>query len=187
MRVLVLLIFGTIAVFAGGLALRLGVLKDVRVTEAEEGPYRQVYAKHTGAYHKIVGVLDKAEAWAEDNGEKCELSFGEFLDDPQTVDEDRLRSVAGCIVEKDWSQETLPEGFFYREVPRKKYVIALFDGAPSISPYKVYPKALAYIGEKKMKIAGPITEIYRIIIDNAVETKYLFPVKPIRTSPREGG
>ncbi len=181
MRTLIILVLGTIAAFAAALGLRLGVLKDVHVAESEEGPYRQVYAKHVGAYHKIVAVLDKVENWAEDNGEKCGLSFGEFLDDPRQVDEDRLQSLAGCIVEKDWSPAELPEGLLYREVPRKRYVMAVFNGAPSISPYKVYPKVFAYLEEKKLKLTGPIMEIYRVIIDNAVETKYLFPAEPAET------
>lgn len=175
MKVLVLLVLGTIAVFAGGLALRLGVLKDVQITESEEGPYRQVYANHVGPYHKIVPVLEKVEKWAKDNAETCELSFGEYLDDPKQVDEDRLQSLGGCIVQKEWSSANLPEGLFYREVPQKPYVVARFGGAPSISPYKVYPKAFEYMAAQSLSISGPVMEVYRVVIDNTVETKYLFP------------
>lgn len=188
MKALLLMVVGIVVVFATGLALRLGAFKDVQVFQGEEGPTRQVYAPHTGPYHKIVSVITRVESWAKENGETCEFSFGEYLDDPKRVDEDRLQSLGGCIVEKDWSSAPLPEGLAYREIPRAHYVIARFDGAPSISPYKVYPKVFDYMAERGITPSGPITEVYRVAVDNSVdnsagtgaeakylETKYLFP------------
>jgi AraC family transcriptional regulator len=177
MKALIGLVIVSILAFAATLAVRLGVFKDVRVTELEEGPFKQVYLLHSGPYHQIVPKIEKVEDWAEENGEPCEFSFGEFLDDPKEVDEDRLQSHGGCIVNKDWSQGQLPEGMQYREFSRRRYVVATFNGAPSIGPYKVYPKALAYLEEHGRKLAGPVMEIYHVVSDTAVETKYLFPIE----------
>ncbi len=155
--------------------IRLGSFKSVAISEAEEGPVKIVFKKHVGAYHLIVSVIEEVEAWAKANGESCHLSFGEYLDDPDKVIEDRLRSTGGCIVAKKWDF-VLPEGFGYRELPRHLYVKAEFDGAPSIGPIKVYPRAKDYIESHGYQQVGPTYEIYEIISPEKVKTTYWFPV-----------
>ncbi len=177
MKMILVMTVGTILVFAIGLALRLGIHKPVRVLEQEEGPFMQIYKHHVGPYYKIVPVIQEVEKWAKDNQVKCELTFGEYQDDPKTVDEDRLQSLGGCIVEAAAATPQLPQDFLYRELPRRRYVEAQFDGAPSIGPYKVYPKALSYLEEKGKKLAGPVMEVYRVTSRFNVETKYLFPIE----------
>ncbi len=167
----VLVVVGLIA----SLMLRLGSFKEVKLTEGERGPYKQVFKKHVGGYHRIVPVLEEVEKWVKANGEPCLLTFGEFIDDPDVVIEDRLRSTAGCFVEKKWDL-VLPAGFGYREIPVYRYVIAEFDGAPSIGPIKVYPRAKDYIAAHNLKQVGPTYEIYEILSPERVKTTYLFPV-----------
>ena len=159
----------------GTLMMRLGSFKEVVITEGQRGPYKMVFKKHVGAYHKIVPVLEEVETWAKANGEACKLSFGEFIDDPDVIAEDRLRSKAGCVVEKKWDL-VLPEGFGFQEIPAHLFVIGEFDGAPSIGPIKVYPKAKEYIEAHGYKQIGPTYEIYEVISDQSVKTTYLFPV-----------
>lgn len=175
------------------LIVRLGGFKDVKLADEELGPLKTVSKVHVGAYHKIVPVIVEVETWARHNGENCRLSFGEFLDDVDSVPEDRLRSNGGCVVEKNWSHESsgakphesheahesheLPEGFSYREIPRHRYVTAEFEGAPSIGPLKVYPKARRKIEEQGLVLDGPIIELYEVLPEEKVRTKYLFPVK----------
>lgn len=158
--------------------LRLGAFKDVHVTEMEAGPFFQVYQKHLGPYHLIVPKMEEIEVWLKKNQFDCPVTFGEYIDDPKLVDEDRLQSIAGCLVPKDMSQEKLsgkmPEHFLFRELPRRNYVTATFQGAPSIAPYKVYPKAFRFFEERKnKKFSGPIMEIYKP--RKVFETEYLFP------------
>jgi AraC family transcriptional regulator len=154
--------------------LRLGFFKEVHVTELDEGPYFEVYQKHLGPYHLIVPKMEEIEVWLKSHKFECTMTFGEYIDNPKVVDEDRLQSNAGCIVPTDMSAEKLPEHFLFRLVPRRHYVVATYQGAPSIAPYKVYPKALQYFEEHKQKpFAGPITEIYKP--QKIFETEYLFP------------
>jgi hypothetical protein len=156
--------------------LRLGAFKEVHITEMAEGPFFQVYQKHLGPYHLIVPKMEEIEVWLKKNKFDCDcpMTFGEYLDDPEQVDADRLQSYAGCIVPSDMSKEKMPEHFLFREVPRRNYVTATFQGAPSIAPYKVYPKAFRYFEERKnKKFSGPITEIYKP--RRIFETEYLFP------------
>jgi AraC family transcriptional regulator len=176
MKALIGLIVVTVAGLVGALLFRLGTFKEVTVSEGNKGPYKIVFKNHVGAYHKIVPVIESVEKWAKENGESCHLSFGEFLDDPDKVEEDRLRSIAGCMVEKTWDF-VLPAGFGFRELPSRFYVIAEFEGAPSIGPFKVYPRAKEYIEAHNYKMSGSIMEIYEILSPEKVKTTYLFPVE----------
>lgn len=159
-----------------GLAIYLGAFKDVKLADETYGPIQLVAKPHVGAYHKIVPVIEEVEKWARANGEACHLSFGEYLDEVETVPEDRLKSNAGCFVEKDWSAG-LPDGFTYREIPKRRYVTAEFEGAPSIGPIKVYPKANEFIESKGLENDGPVMEVYEILPEQKVRTKYFFPVR----------
>lgn len=166
-----LIIVGLIAT----LALRLGYFKNVSITEGERGPVKMVFKKHVGAYHLIVPVIEEVETWAKTNGEACKISFGAYIDDPDKVAEDRLQSNGGCIVERAWDF-VLPKGFFYSELLPQLYVIAEFDGAPSIGPLRVYPKAKEYIEAHGYKQIGPTIELYEILSPSTVKTTYWFPV-----------
>ena len=158
-------------------AMRVGAFKEVMITTEDQGPFKVVSRKHDGAYHKIEGTIEEVEKWAHANGETCKVSFGEFLDDPKVVDEDRLRSNAGCIVEKDWTKG-LPEGSEFRTLPRRRFIVAKFEGAPGIGPLKVYPRAFRELEEKKKTLDGPIIETYELLPEEKVRTTYLFPIKP---------
>ncbi|MES2962778.1 MAG: GyrI-like domain-containing protein [Bdellovibrionota bacterium] len=158
-------------------AVRVGAFKDVAIELTELGPHKVVSRQHDGAYHQIVPVIEEVEKWARANGEACKHSFGEFLDDPKVVDEDRLKSHGGCLVEKEWATG-LPEHFSYRELPRRKFLVAKFDGAPGIGPMKVYPRAMREISGRGLQIDGPVIEMYEILPENRVLTTYLFPIRP---------
>jgi effector-binding domain-containing protein len=172
-------ILALVAVVVTGLILsllfRLGSFKPVQISESDRPAMKIVYKHHVGAYHKIVPVIEDVEKWVKANGEKCELSFGEYLDNPDEVAEDRLRSNGGCIVEAKPNAQ-MPDGFKFREVPPHHFVVGEFDGAPSIGPMKVYPKAKDSIASKGYQISGPIFELYKIGENQQVKTTYLFPV-----------
>lgn len=165
----------TILAFAISFAIRVGAFKDVAIEVGERGPFKVVSKRHDGAYHKIVPVIEEVEKWARANSEPCRLSFGEFLDDPKVVDEDRLKSNGGCVVEKTW-ESGLPESYSYREIPQREYLVAKFDGAPGIGPLKVYPRATREIEALGRKVDGPIIEMYEILPGDRVLTTYLFPL-----------
>jgi AraC family transcriptional regulator len=167
----------------GTLAMRLGAFKEVALHESEMGPYKLVFKPHLGAYHKIVPVIEEVETWTKKAGEPCRLSFGEYIDNPDTVSEDRLRSNGGCIVNKDIKEllggvhARFPAEFAFRETDRHMYLVAEFDGAPSIGPIKVYPKAKTYMANHGLELDGSIFEIYEILADRKVKTTYLFPIR----------
>ncbi|MGZ3743238.1 MAG: GyrI-like domain-containing protein [Pseudobdellovibrionaceae bacterium] len=151
----------------------LGAFKSVDITEIQKGPLKLIYKDHTGAYHKIVSVIEEVEGWAKAQHIDCSESFGEYIDDANVVEEARLRSHGGCIVND--IPTPLPPGFQSREIPVRKYVMATFDGSPGIGPLKVYPKVESYMREHHLTLNGPVIEIYVIHSEKAMTTTYLFP------------
>lgn len=163
-----------------------GAFKSVPVAVDERGPYTLIAASHTGAYHKIVEKIEGVEKWAKQNGLSCRLSFGEFLDNPRLSEEGRLRSFGGCLIDpmdlKELSlveqlKSKLPEGFEIREFPKSKVVVALFSGAPSIGPMKVYPKAEEFMQNGSLNPTGTVLEIYEIHSQKSVTTTYLWQLR----------
>jgi DNA gyrase inhibitor GyrI len=161
-----------VLVLGGYLYVYLGVSKPVTIQQAQRGPLYLLYKDHMGPYHKIGSVIDAAEAWAHAHGVACPRTFGEFLDDPQAVDEDRLRSHAGCLLDSKPAGST--DDFTFEERPAQRYVVGRFEGSPSIGPFKVYPKIRKYIETERLRTSGPNLEVYRVN-GEAVETEYLFP------------
>ncbi len=171
----ILAAFITLIGFAIYLYLYLGANKEVTLTVAEQGPLVLLYADHAGAYHEIGKKIEYVEKWAREKSLPCRRTFGEYLDDPSAVDQDRLRSRGGCVLEQ--KIEEFPEDMKLEERPRRRYVVARFEGSPAIGPFTVYPKAAEYIETMRLKSDGPAMEIYTIQ-GTAVTTEFLFPVAP---------
>ena len=178
MKWAILVTFVLIAGLATGVFIYVGGYKPVETEIGDAGPYRLLYKKHLGPYHEIVKTLTDVETWAHAHDEKCELTFGEYLDNPKLVAEDRLESNGGCIVEKTFSKD-LPEGFAFREIPKREYLMATFDGAPSIGPLKVYPKADKIMRHEGLQADGAVIEVYEVLSSKAVKTRYYFPVSKV--------
>ena len=157
------------------LYIYLGGYKNVDLKVSQESVFHTLYKDHLGAYHKIVPTIQEVETWAKSNGVDCTRSFGLYIDDPDTVEEIRLRSHGGCLVSE--YPKNLPENFKTDDIPAKSYVIAIFDGAPSIGPMKVYPRAYQFAKEKGLQISGAVMEVYVVHSEKAVTTTYYFPLK----------
>lgn len=174
------LVFIVVAVISFGLFLSnyLGAYSKVDISESTQGPFQTVYLDYMGPYHKISKQLEKVENYMKEQGAPCGRTFGEYLDDPQVVEEARLRARAGCIVET--VPANLPEWLKADVMQPRHYVVAVFTGSPGIGPLKVYPKVNTFMLEKKFKQNGPVVEIYEIhsiTEKNAMTTTYLFPVQ----------
>jgi AraC family transcriptional regulator len=168
-------IFFLLLAFVTNLLIYLGAFKAVEITVQDELPIKMIYKDHIGAYHKIVPVIESVENWVKANGLDCTRSFGEYLDNPDIVDEDRLKSRGGCIV--DQFPEQLPEEFKTQTLPARRYVHVTFEGSPSIGPFKVYPAARKFAAEERLKLAKSVVEIYTIKSEKEMTTHYLFAIE----------
>lgn len=162
-----------------------GAFKSVTVAKDKRGPYTLIYLEHTGAYHKIVEKIQIVEKWAQANGLNCRLSFGQYFDDPRTVEEGRLTSRGGCLIDPLVKSEAetfeklktqLPPDFKTEVMPETEAVVALFDGAPSIGPMKVYPAIEDFMAKKNLKKKSSILEIYEVFNQNSMHTTYIWPI-----------
>lgn len=162
-----------------------GAFKSVTVAVDQRPALQIIYKDFTGPYHKIVSTIEEVETFVKTKGFKCRLSFGEYLDNPQVVEEGRLRSRGGCIVDPLVPEELslleklkteLPKDFKTDTLPATRAVVALFDGAPGIGPLKVYPKADEFIEKEKLVRKGNVIEIYEIFNAKSMQTTYIWPI-----------
>lgn len=175
MRKILLLIFLTLSLFAVWASFSLGFFKKVSIVESDYPEIKLIFKDHVGPYHKIIDAIEPVEKWAQENKIPCDKSFGQYLDDPEIVDHDRLKSRGGCIVSE--VPNTLPEGFQSLVVPAQKYVLAEFLGSPAIGPYKVYNHIAAYFNERHWERELAVLEIYERYNKDQIKTIYLFKKK----------
>jgi AraC family transcriptional regulator len=165
-----------------------GAFKSVTVGLDQRGPYTVIYKEHVGAYHQIVSKIQDVETWAKENSLKCRLSFGEYFDNPDMVEEGRLKSRGGCLIDplvaeesvilnKIISEGKIPADFKTDLIPESKSVVAIFSGTPGIGPMKVYPKAEDFIQKHSLKKKGSVIEIYEVFDRKSMNTTYLWPVE----------
>lgn len=182
------LIGGAILVIAAlvfSIMSRLGSFKDVEMTHNKEGANFLILARdHMGPYHKIADVISDVEKWARSKDEPCTLTFGEYYDNPEVTDEDRLKSRGGCILSSqakaDELAKSLPEGLTISELKVGESLEAIFEGSPAIGPQKVYPRAQEMMKSLDLASSGPVMEIYEVVSPTSGKTRYFFPVKSTR-------
>lgn len=155
----------------------LGFNRPVEIELGERQMLQLLAKNHMGAYHQIGPVISDVEQWANAHNIHCPQTFGEYLDDPAAMDQDRLRSRGGCVLTSPLPADLeLPKGFAKGERPARKYVIARFQGSPSIGPMKVYPLAQKFIEDQRLKVSGAVIEIYTVN-GKDVTTEFLFPIE----------
>ena len=157
-----------------GLMWRLGALKSVAVEAVELNEQKLIFLNHIGAYHKMNDTIVKVEKELARRGFTCQQSFGHYIDSPEHQDEDRLRSEGGCLAPStdiSLKDTELKTGV----ISAGRYVRAQFDGSPSISPLKVYPKVKEFAIEQRLRLANDFYEIYEVR-GQQVTTVYLFRV-----------
>ena len=143
-----------------------GMFSKVNIEEQEVGDFWLLYEKHTGDYKDVGPVIDKiySKLLGED-GITTSRSFGLYYDDPKKVEKKNLRSIAGCILDKQDEDKIdyLLKNYQIKKFPASKSVIVVFPykGIPSIflGVVKVYPKLAEYLAHKKYPPV-PVMEIY---------------------------
>ena len=161
----------------GYLYFYLGFSQDVKNEGLVEETFYILGTQHVGAYHKINAVITEVENWAQKNRVPCPLTFGNYLDNPQIADENRLRSEGGCLSMNPIFSHLKEDSakFFTRQIPLQKYLKFSFSGSPAISPFKVYPAAEKWFASTNYKRGQSVLEVYEVS-GKAMTTHYYFPV-----------
>lgn len=175
MRYIVAAIVATVLMFVGAFVYRTGYFKSVEITIHEDGPFLLLYKEYVGPYHKILPSIEEVEHWALAQKVDCPYTFGMFLDDPQTIEEGRLRSHVGCLVRELPKQ--IPGDYATRVIAKQRFVMAEFSGAPGIGPMKVYPRVYDFIHEHGLKQNMAPIETYEVKSQLEVTTRYYFGVE----------
>lgn len=169
-----ILILASILVFV---YFRTGLHKEVEISSGFQGPFVLVYKTHTGPYHKIVPVIEEVEAHFDQQDQPCPMAFGRYLYNPSRVDQDRLKSHGGCafVSPKPELRKLIEDsGFEYEDLPAKEYVVASFEGSPSMGPIRVYPRVEQWLQKYGYSRKEPVIELYQTTGEDAVRTRYLF-------------
>lgn len=143
-----------------------GLFAKVTPVEQEVGDFCLLYEKHVGDYKEVGGVMDSIHSrLLGEDGITPSRSFGLYYDDPKKVEKKNLRSIAGCILDKQDEDKIdyLKKNYRIKKFPASKSVIVVFPykGIPSIflGVAKVYPKLSEYLAHKKYSPV-PVMEIY---------------------------
>jgi len=143
-----------------------GLFARISIAEKEMGGFWLLYEKHVGDYRDTGQVMDKiySRLLGEDAIEPSR-GFGLYYDDPKKVKKENLRSIVGCILEKqDESRiDYLKKNYTIKYYPPAKSVVADFPFKGTLSIFmgifKVYPRLAEYITQHDYP-PGPIMEIY---------------------------
>lgn len=180
MKHVIFIVLSCLIVFAVTIFFRLGGHKEVNIITKDLGPTAVIYTDHLGPYHEVNDSIVKVENWATEHNLPCQKTFGVYLDNPNTSDPTRLRSEVGCILDGITSvslTDQLPDWLKFKSYEEGQYVVAIFEGAPSIGPMKVYPAVDEYIKEKRFVKKAPPMEIYSFSGEHEALTEYRFLVE----------
>ncbi len=144
-----------------------GGFSSIKIQEKEKGGETLIYKELKGDYAQAENIIEKmSEALKSNEKIQTYKGFGIYYDNPQTVEEERLRSDVGCILEKSdtFKLNLLLNKYKIKVYPTKKYITAEFPyrGKLSVllSLIKVYPALNNYVKLNGYAENGPVMEIY---------------------------
>ena len=160
------LIIGLLMVFIFGLLVHYEAFSEIRVAEKIVEPVWMVYNQHIGDYKGSAAVMDKIyEDLRFKNAIETTRGFGLYYDNPKLTPKDRLRCIAGCLLEARHENEieVLKKTYQIDRFPSSTSVVAEFPYKGKLSIFigifKVYPKLNVYLKAKNYP-QTPVMEIY---------------------------
>ncbi len=114
--------------------MELKKMFDVEIKSID--PMKLACVDHHGDYMQVGKAFEKAGIWAAKNGlfNQHTKSIGIYYDDPASVEVDKLRSAAGFVVDKDYSDEEY--GISTRTIGGGRHAVLIHKG-----PYAELAKA----------------------------------------------
>jgi len=114
-----------------------------------------LYFEHTGPYDQIGATLNQLAEYAIKKGIEGNM-VGIYLDDPEAVRPESLRSEIGIAVHYGFMPDS---GYGIQEIPTRKVVYAILKG-PYAEIAKEYPYIMEWMKKKGYKMNAPMTEIF---------------------------
>lgn len=147
-----------------------GLFADVQFRRQQAGPYILIYETRTGDYKASGAIMGQVRTTlAEKFNLKCPRTFGLYYDSPESTETVNLRSIAGCIMDRDDEYKNVSElkdkgiSFGIAELPQTESITTDFPFKGTLSivfgVMRVYPKLKAYIQDNHIA-PKPIMELY---------------------------
>ena len=156
-----------------------GGFNKVNIQTINTGGEILVYENVTGSYNQSSKISNKVYHELLNNFKiKTTKGFGIYYDNPKNVDQNKLRSEVGCIIENidNDTLEKIKVNFQIKTLPNENYLVSEFPFKGFISimmgMIKVYPKMGKYISENGFE-DGPIMEIYDVPNKKIIYRKFL--------------
>ena len=146
-----------------------GGFKKLSISVSKSGGEVLIYEKIQGDYRQSGAIMDKIY-YSLLNEDKIETfkGFGMYYDNPQKVEKSKLRSEAGCVLEKK-DVDRLPileNKYTVRTLLEKDYIITEFPYKGKTSIFfgimKVYPALNKFAILNEYKEDSPVMEIYDV-------------------------
>lgn len=177
-------IIGLITFIAFRAGMHLPVQVDV-FTDQVFGPYQILYKEVVGPYHEVASHIIEIEEFAKDQGSVCARTFGYYLDDPNGVDHNRLRSHVGCLFDAhvdlsglQQTEEFQNKKYQVEDFKFNSYIMGTFDGSPALGAIKIYPKMLKEAAAQRLHINNKAFEVYEVKSSTKVRTRVVFEILP---------
>jgi effector-binding domain-containing protein len=162
------------------LFFRTGAYKSVATEKIENfTPLRLIYKENIGPFHEIVAKITEVEKALKKLNTDCKKTFGLFLSDPEIIEHSKLESHVGCAFYPGEAPEffTLPKGIkeklYGEDLIGKTCYKGSFNGSPSLSALKIYPKLKEMAQDDRIKLRTEALELYYVDGDSVTTEVYL--------------
>ena len=159
-----------------------GFFTEPVVTEKEVGPYTIAVKRFIGGYYQVGPTMTEVDSWIRGQGVSSTKGIGLFYDDPGTVEESKLRSDVGNVLEgvDEQTIETIKMQLEVKELPVMRAVVIDFPIVSPLSymiaPMKVYPAISKYWKEKGYPEEGGVGYSIELYDMPGKITTYVMPI-----------
>ncbi|NJP03981.1 GyrI-like domain-containing protein [Candidatus Gracilibacteria bacterium] len=159
-------VFGILVFLSLG-AFYLGLFQKIDIAQGETGSYTVVYDTLRGKYNGVGPIMDNIYEDLKADGIETTRGFGIYLDNPEIVEADQLRSIAGSVIEeKDLEKlNALGEKYKILEIESGNMITTEFPFKGKMSVFaslmKVYPAIMKKLEAEHMETTA-IMELYDI-------------------------
>jgi len=154
-------IFLVISAIVLGVLFYYGFFEKIVLTEQQSGGEWVVYKEMKGDYSNAGKAMENVYNELKEKGIETTIGYGYYLDNPDEVAAENLRSEIGCFLPEkylDKQEELAAASYIVRQLPVKKCVVTKFPfkGFMSIMVglIKVYPEYNKYTTEHNIKAEG---------------------------------
>ena len=148
-----------------------GLFTKIEVTINNFGPFYMMYKEKTGDYKDLGDLFDEFDdlrkEMSDDVGDPAAYVFGIYHDNPNVVEESKLRGEVGLLLaEKKYLQmkdQTESKDYQFKTIPKKEYFSTNFPMVTELSMFigifRAYPALEDYITEYGEKTGADYSSI----------------------------